>query len=60
MVKETDLRSVGHSPRGFEPHTWYKDLIYYKALAELAQLVERQTFNLVAAGSSPAVDKVLI
>ena len=26
-------------------------------LVHLAQLVERKTFNLVAAGSSPAVDK---
>jgi hypothetical protein len=29
VVKATDLRSVGHSPRGFEPHTKHFSIYLY-------------------------------
>ena len=56
VVKATDLKSVGHSPRRFKS-------CYCRRLS-VAQLVERQTVevkksNLLVAGSIPVAEKII-
>ena len=53
LVKGERLKIACEMLRGFKSHTWHIKTQIGKGHAVLAQLVERQTFNLVAQGSSP-------
>jgi hypothetical protein len=53
LVKGDRLKIYCVTLRGFKSPCYHSPIV--KDIARLAQLVERQTFNLVVVGSSPTV-----
>ena len=58
VVKASDLRSAGQSPRGFEPHfmQFFNIYLSYGYESVWRNWIARQTSNLKVAGSNPVMD----